>query len=604
MSFKYAVLFCCLITHGITQNEDLVEYYESLIQKEQARALVYNRPQNAYSYIPNSSTILDFGSYDYIIVGAGSTGATIANRLSEIRNRTVLILEAGEHGNDFTDIPSLAMYLQGLEYNWAFNTTQQSHSCLGMINKQCPYPRGKGLGGSSLINAMMYVRGNKEDYDEWYKQGNPGWSFKEVLPLFKKSENFIPQLNNSFHGKGGLLDVEYAGPNSKFLDAFIDANNELGRKLVDYNAEKQIGVSPTQFTTSHGRRDSTAKAFLQPASNRTNLNISTNSLAIKIVIENATATGVIFSKNQQLYYAKAVREVISSAGSIGSPQLLMLSGLGKSTHLKEFGIPTIRKLKVGENFQDHPIYWGLQFSTNYTNPQLSLKKSIRQYLNGYGPLTIGGNSEGVAFMSINSRSSRPDIEHFIIPSQQISDITQRAFLYNDETLHALKNPNFENSFTITVILLRPKSRGRVTLKSASPFEYPLIEANYYTDKDNEDLHKMYKGIQFALELTETKAFKKINATLRHIHLPACKNYTYLSKGFWYCQLKQLTLQIYHPLGTCKMGKTSNDVVNHNLQVHGIKNLRVADASVVPVSISGHTNAVSIMIGEKLGELLT
>ncbi|KAF5308863.1 hypothetical protein FQR65_LT00563 [Abscondita terminalis] len=537
MSFKYAVLFCCLIRHGFTQNEDLVEYYKRLIQTEQARALVYDRPQNAYSYMPNSPTILDGGEYDYIIVGAGSAGSVIANRLSENQNRTVLILEAGEHGNDFTDIPSIDMYLQGLEFNWAFNTTPQYHSCLGIINKQCPYPRGKGLGGSSLINAMMYVRGNKEDYDKWYKKGNPGWSFQEVLPLFKKSENFVPQLTNSYHGKGGLLDVEYAGPNSKFLKIFIDANIELGRKLVDYNAQNQIGVSRSQFTTTYGRRDSTAKAFLQPASNRTNLNISTNSLAIKIVIENATATGVIFSKNRQLYYAKAAKEIISSAGSIGSPQLLMLSGLGKSIHLKNFGIPTINELEIGENFQDHPIYWGLQFSTNYTNPQLSLEKSIRR-------------------------------------------------------------------FTIPLVLLHPKSRGRVRLKSASPFEYPLIEANYYTDEDNEDLHKMYKGIQFALELTETKAFQKINATLRHIHLPACKNYRYLSKEFWYCQLKQLTLQLYHPLGTCRMGKTSNDVVNHNLQVRGIKNLRVADASVVPISISGHTNAVSIMIGEKLSQLLT
>ncbi|KAF5308861.1 hypothetical protein FQR65_LT00561 [Abscondita terminalis] len=441
MVFKWMVVVCCAVRYGTAQNEDLVEYYERLINREQARALIYDRPQNAYSYMPNSSRILDVGVYDYIIVGAGSAGSVIANRLSENQNRNILVLEAREHGNDFTDIPLYTLHLEGLEYNWAFNTTPQFHSCLGMINRQCPYPRGKGLGDSSLINAMMYVRGNKKDYDKWYAQGNPEWSFKEVLPLFKKFENFVPHLTNSFHAK--------------------DANNELGRKLVDYNAEKQIAVSPTQFTTSHGRRDSTAKAFLDPANNRTNLNISSNSLAIKIIIENTTAIGVIFSKNQQLYFTKAAREVISSAGSIGSPQLLMLSGLGKSTHLKGFGISTIKELEI--------------------------EKSIRQYLKGYGPLTIGANVEGLTFISSNQRSSRPDIKHFIIPSSFAPDITQRVFQYNDETLNVLKNQNSASSFTIPVVLLHPKSSGRVRLKSVSPFEYPLIEANYYTDKDNEDL---------------------------------------------------------------------------------------------------------------------
>lgn len=479
-----------------------------------------------------------------------------------------------------------------------------------MFNQQCTYPRGKGLGGSSIINALKYVRGNKEDYDRWYKQGNPGWSFKDVLPFFKKSENSQIDGDEGYHGVGGNINVEYSNPDSPQFKAFIAANLELGRKVVDYNGKQQLGVAKIQINTLNGKRDSVGKAFIKPIMGRPNLEILTYSLVTKILINSKTkvANGVLFSYKGKLLIAKAKKEVILSAGSIGSPQLLMLSGIGPKDHLRSLQIPVIKSLSVGNNFQDHPAYYALHFVTNYNEPVTTLQQNVEEYLNGYGPLTIPGNAQGIGFFQTKFAKIRgvPDIELIMVPSNSTTNFIQKAFHYNDvsyDTIWRRINPS--NTFTINVILLHPKSRGEIRLKSKSPYIYPLISPKFLSDSKGEDIEAMYEGIKLALEIVNTKAFKKLNASLMYAPLPACQGKKYLSRKYWHCQLRQLTYHIHHPIGTCKMGPNPSKgaVVNHELKVHGIKNLRVADASIIPETTSGHTNAPSVMIGEKISHMI-
>ncbi|KAF5277885.1 hypothetical protein FQA39_LY06037 [Lamprigera yunnana] len=600
-------LLSCVIK---CSNTNSVDYYVNLIKTEIERTSSFNLPQDSLQYKPKGDNVSDFGEYDYIVVGAGSSGSVIANRLSEEMQVSVLLLEAGGIETDFTDIPAMNIYSMALEYNWNYNSTPQSKACLGMFHRECAYPTGKGLGGTSIINALMYVRGNKIDYDNWYLQGNPGWAYKDVLPYFIKSENCNIKGDAGYHGYGGYLNVEYCKPSSPQLTAFLEANKELGREVIDYNGKTQLGVSQTQHNTKNGKRDSVGRSFLDPIQHRSNLNIHAESLVTKIIIDprTKTANGVIFAYKGRYYNAKAGKEIILSAGSINSPQLLMLSGIGPRFHLHSKGIPLIQHLSVGSHLQDHAAYFALEFVTNYTEPAKTLRENVESFLNSRGPLTIPGNSQGLGFYQtkLAKTPGYPDIELVMNPSNSTNDFAQRIYHYNNQTYNNIfKIINPKQTFSIIVVLLHPKSKGNVRLKSKNPFDYPLINPKLLSDVNNEDIETMYQGIQLALEIVGTKSFQKLNATLLYAPLPICKKYRYLSRAYWYCQLRQLTTHIYHPTGTCRMGPNSSmgAVVDSNLKVHGIKNLRVADASIIPQPISGHTNAAAIMIGEKVADIL-
>ncbi|KAF5303570.1 hypothetical protein FQR65_LT08171 [Abscondita terminalis] len=495
-----------LLGFSLCESND-VDYYVNLIESESKRAATFVLPTHSKTEKPFSKDFIEYGKFDHIVVGAGSAGGIVASRLSEDQFREVLLLEAGGPDTNFTEIPGVMGILWDLEYNWGYHTVPQSTYCLGMKEKRCSYLRGKALGGSSTINSLIYTRGSKRDFDNWCAEGNPGWCYKDVLPYFKKVENSNINDDPFYHGFGGYINLEYSKPHTKKQRAFIEANIELNRTFLDYNGFRQEGVGMTQMNTKNGRRCSTGTTYLRTAFKRKNLKILTQSHVTRVLInpKTKTAFGVLFAKNNKYYVAKSRKDIVISAGAIGSPQLLMLSGVGPNLHIQQFGIPVLENLSVG----------------------------------------------------------------------------------------------------IMIILLHPQSRGYIKLKSSDPFDYPIIDSRGFSDVNYKDIETVYEGVHLCLNLLETKAFKNLDAKLHRVHLPTCKEFVYMSKDYWYCHMRQLSSSFAHVVGTCKMGPDpfQGAVVDHQLKVYGINNLRVADASIMPLIPGAHTNAPTMMIGEKAAAMI-
>lgn len=590
-------------------DEIQVEKIQNVVSNGRAKALNYQWPIDNRRYFGNSipKETIDYGSYDFIIVGSGSAGSILANRLSEIDHWSILLLEAGGDETDFTDIPSMMFYSHLSSMNWGYNTTRQKTCCLGMKNNQCTYPRGRVTGGSSTINALMYVRGNKANYDSWSRDGNTGWSYEEVLPYFKKFEHFELTGDKFYHSEDGSLNVSNFRPTPNLVSNFLQANHEMGRNLLDYNGRDQMGYSRLQMNINNGKRASGGRVFLDPIRSRLNLKIVNNALATKILIDKLTkeAYGLTFIKDKIHYKVLANIEVIISAGAINSPQLLMLSGIGPKKHLKNLDIPVIANLPVGLNLHDHPVFYGLNIRTNTTLVRLSPRESARNYVKGRGPLTYCANTQAISFINSNDfKADVPNTEIIFLPPPSESDITEQSFNYREDILNTfVKSANPSTDFRLLIVYLSPKSRGSVTLKSNNPLDFPNIDVNYFSDKFSEDIDGMYKSILFALSMLDTEAFKKINATLA-INLPVCNNNELYSRAYWHCAIRHLSYTLYHGAGTTKMGPNPrNSVVNNKLKVHGICKLRVVDAGIIPTPIYGHPNAPTFMIGEKCAQMI-
>ncbi|XP_016843209.1 glucose dehydrogenase [FAD, quinone] [Nasonia vitripennis] len=562
----------------------------------------------------------DNQEFDFIVVGAGSAGAALAARLSEVADVTVLLIEAGRNENTMMDIPILVNYLQFLDtVNWKYQTESSENYCVGMTEQKCNFPRGRVMGGSSVLNYMIATRGFLEDYDKWAEMGNEGWSYSEVLKYFRKLENVhIDEYRRSkLRGTRGPLAISYPPFHTPLAEGFINAGFELGYDFIDYNADKNIGFSYIQATMRNGTRMSTNRAYLFPAKKRKNLFVSKLSHVNRVLIDPVSkiAYGVEYSKANKTIQVRAKKEVILSAGAIGSPQILMLSGIGPAKHLEDLGINVIQDLPVGENLMDHIAYGGLIF---LINQPVSLKistmvNSLNSYMNDYfnnktGPYAIPGGCEALAFIDVDKPADpdgTPKVELLFIGGSIISNPHfQKNFGISDEYWEKMyAELTSRHSWTIFPMLMKPKSRGQILLRNKNPESKPRIYANYMTHPD--DVRIIIKGIRAAIEISKTESMQKFNSKLYNQPMYKCEKYKYGSDKYWECAARTFPFTIYHQSGTCKMAPENDEtgVVNPRLQVKGIKNLRVGDASIMPEIIAGHTNVPTIMIAEKLADMV-
>lgn len=446
------------------------------------------------------------------------------------------------------------------------------------------------------------------DYDRWAKSLNESsWSYENLLSYFKKSENFtgsnpFAPIDSTYHGYSGTLHNTHVVPPQNISANFLKAVEELGYNITDYNGKQQMGASILQYNMDKGQRFDNGLGFLSTVKNRKNLEILDCSYVIKIDISGNEVKGVIFTRNNNTYIARNRKEVILSAGALSSPQILMLSGLGPKDHLESLGIPVIKDLPVGKFLLAH-VSTTIPFSSNITFESESLRKSIEDLLQGEGSLTRPMIYDAVGFFKTSvEQNEYPDIE-ILFGNISKSELTRKIYSYSEETINVLTQ-NSSNLFTLQPTVLHPKSMGTLTLKSASPFDYPLIDPNVFSDKHNSDLETLYQGVLLILKLLETKAFKSMNVRLALKQFPGCEHTEAMSREYWYCYFRRVTRLVYHEVNTCPMDtNASTGVVDRELKVFGIKHLRVADASVIPVPTTGHTNAPCTMIGEKAADLI-
>ncbi|KAL7292880.1 hypothetical protein TKK_0013550 [Trichogramma kaykai] len=570
------------------------------------------------------STPSDEDEFDFIVVGAGSAGAVMASRLSEIRSVRVLLLEAGGKEYPIMDVPLMASYLQSSdEINWKYRTENSERYCRGL--EHCTWARGKVMGGSSVLNYMLATRGNKNDYDGWAEAtGDPSWSHESMTKYLKKLENFnvshVP-VDWKYHNRNGPMHINSPPYNSEMVDAFLAAAKELGFPEADYNGAEQIGFSTYQSTTRNGERWSTNRGYLHTAVGRDNLLVSRRSLVTKISIDEASsqAHGVEFLKNGKTVRVRARKEVIVSAGAINSPQLLMLSGIGPREQLNELGIRVIKDAPVGENLQDHIGYGGLIFKVN---DSVTFKESNlfdpdnpdihRYFAERNGSLALGTGYEGLGYVNVDDDNEmtdplnpNPNIELLFAGMAGIKDEAMSKFVgVKEEYRRAMSSDKFDHSaYTIWPMLMQPKSRGKLVLTSKDPLVKPRLYPNYLDEA--EDRRTLVKGVRAAIRLTKTAALQRYGSQLYSgLPLP-CGNYAYDTDDYWECAASTYTMTIYHQCGTCRMGREDDptSVVDSNLRVIGVKNLRVVDASIMPRIVSAHPNVPVMAIAEKTADVI-
>ncbi|CAK1541566.1 unnamed protein product [Leptosia nina] len=489
-----------------------------------------------------------------------------------------------------------------------------------MENERCFWPRGKAVGGTSVVNYMIYTRGMPIDWNRIAAKGNYGWSYEEVLPYYMKSEraNLRGLKNSPWHGRDGELNVEDVPFRSKLSKAFLDAAHLLGNRRVDYNSPDGFGFSFIQATINRGIRTSSAKAFLHNNKKRKNLHILTKSYVTKILIDPQTKTayGVEFQRLGRKYTVFAEKEVILSAGPIESPHLLMLSGVGPADHLRSFGINVIQDLKVGETLYDHISFPGITFLLNATQLTLVERKiatiqNTLQYTQfGDGPMSSLAGVETIGYIKTNESEELgdiPDIELLGSCASLASDqgnVVAKGLHLSDWLYNQVYKP-IENidSFTVLFMLLHPKSKGLLRLGSTNPFQQPKLYGNYLTHP--KDVATSVAAIRYIIRLIDTPPFKKYGAKLYKKKYPNCAQFEFDSDKYWECAVRTITSTLHHQIATCKMGPGTDEyaVVDPELRVHGIRNLRVADSSIIPITLAAHTNAPAIMIGEKAADLI-
>jgi choline dehydrogenase len=528
----------------------------------------------------------DENGFDYVIVGAGTAGCVLASRLSEDRAVRVALIEAGPMDrHPFIHIPAtVGAAIAMPKLNWRFMTAPQAH----LNGRSIPIPRGHVVGGSGSINGMVYFRGHSTDFDDWAAAGNPGWSYREVLPYFLRSENNDAYPNSPYHGQGGPMNVVFIKRPNPMTPAFLAAMDSLGYKRnSDFNGVDTEGYGPRQGTILQGRRVSTATAYLKPASQRDNLVILTDTRAARVRIEGRRATGVDLLTASGERNVTARREVIVAGGAILSPQLLMLSGIGDEAALRSAGVEVKHHLPgVGANYQDHlavGVLMEMRNTESYGISWRTLPRGVANLLEyalfRTGPLS-SNVFESTGFVRTLPELRRPDV--------------QIVFQAARRNTNAFPFP-LGHGFAVNVVGLYPKSRGRVVLAGPDPRAAPVVDPQLMSHPD--DGATLLRGLKIARRVAHSASFSRYRAVEVQPGAPAQDDEALM--GY----IRRASSTVHHPCGSCRMGPDANSVVDEQLRVHGIESLRVADASVFPSLVGGNTNAAIVMIAEKAADLI-
>nr|CAD7589266.1 unnamed protein product [Timema genevievae] len=553
----------------------------------------------------------DMEEVDFIVVGGGSGGSVVASRLSEVAHWQVALLEAG--GPEPTENQVPAMYLNHhgpSNINWDFKLDPQTSACLGYKGGCCHWPRGKVMGGTSVLHGMMYMRGHPWDYDRWMALGVDGWTFKDVLPYFIKSEDnrqIGTVAEPQYHGTGGYLTVQRFPDKPPLVDAILAGARELGCDTnLDLNGKRQLGFSVTQATVRNGARLSLAKAFIHPILGRKNLRISLHSMVTKVIVDPITrrALGVQYRRRGETFTRTLIarKEVILCAGAIQSPQLLLLSGIGPASELLRVGVSVVYNLpRVGKNLMNHVSFTLNCWVSGETAYQRLNKKTLNQFLHTRsGPMASTGLSQLTGFVrlnlsDVNTPQSLPDIQVFFA-----------GYMANDSSTGCLDEIECNGARYINIVptLLRPRSRGELTLKSSDAMEPPSIKANYL--QHQEDVDYLIEAIRFCERLIQTESMRRKGVKLDTAPAAGCEHLPHGSRNYWECAIRHWTNPENHQVGTCAMGRSEMDsVLDSRLRVHGLKGLRVIDASAIPTleSFTTRIAAVSPIITQHWGVVM-
>lgn len=560
--------------------------------------------------------------FDFIVVGAGSAGATVAARLSEIPEWNVLLLEAGGDPPDFTEVPLKWGLTLRTEFDWNFETEQQEGLFKGLKDGRCYVPRGRMLGGSSSMNVMLYLRGTEMDFDRWESLGCTGWGFDSVNSYFIKSENFTDatRFDPSVHGKCGPQTVSLYRTPDPAVQVVSCAEELMNVKYVaDLNRRGRVtGFAIADSTTRDGLRCSTLKAYLLPNSHRPNLFVAKNTRVTKIVFEDRRAVGVEFvTPAGEFKTVCCTTEVILSAGTVMSPQILMISGVGPAKHLQEMGIAVIEDLPVGENYQDHTTYFGLVFTDRKCRNKQDIYEESQRLRNETFSLT----DKGIATIGLSSHISfinteEPTCEAHTYPNLEIMKIrysynTTRPtkkfttmFGFSQEMANVYDELNMESDIILFLLINNNvMGTGRVLLRSNDPLATPKIFTNFLSTE--EEYETLLGGIEYVVELSKTKPMVDAGYVLEKIAFPDCVNYEWGTREYWKCSIQYVATSIFHASGTNRMGAVDDvkTVVGPDLKVKGFDNLRVIDISVMPKLVSCNPNAATIMIAEKGSDMI-
>ncbi|XP_060521919.1 glucose dehydrogenase [FAD, quinone]-like [Cylas formicarius] len=554
-----------------------------------------------YSYwAPEENSLI----FDYIVVGGGSAGSIVARRLSDNKQNKVLVLEAGQDAFSILNVPCLGLLLQKTSYDWQHSTVPQYNACLALDNNESQWPMGKIVGGTGMFNNLIYVRGHREDFDEWFEFKECYDYDADVLPYFERLEKQVES--------GGSVYVSSL-PFITVLPRFIArAAKTLGWPIVDNTAESTIGMGVPRVNLRNGARWTTSSTL--KSLGRSNLILKTNRVVTKVLFSHDfEAVGVKYTYSGRSYFARARKGVVLSAGVVGSPKLLMLSGIGDKSHLDTINVRTKVDLPVGDNLQDH-VTTG--FDLVLLNRSLDLGigsmfspvSALRYFFHGSGPWTTLG-CEAVAFLRTaveNATSQRPDLQMMVMPLAIKEDDgihLRRLIGISDETWSRYFALNKSPALTILPVLLHPKSRGRVRLADKNPASRPLIDPRYLSS--DEDVRTLVLGIEKIKQLTRTKEMAELGAKLNSIPFPGCESYEFDSAPYWECYIRRLTVTAYHPVGTCKMGALEDptSVVGYDFQVKRTNNLFVVDGSVLPTLPSGNVNAPIMLMAEIASDVI-